>query len=137
MSGRTRYPGTHHAASGPAPPPPLPHAAAITPLAASLAGQLHAVLQIPDVTTAVFELVSNSLDSGARHVCVELLALGPSDLAFSVEDDGYGVAPTSFASLALPGHTSKLSSADMLNAGPETMGFKVYWCYGPCPLACV
>lgn len=103
-----------------------PAASAIRPLGASLAARLVAAPQVPDSALAASELVSNSLDAGARRVVVTLLALGPDDVAFSVEDDGAGIPPDSFAHLGVAGCTSKLRSAEQLARGPATLGFKVW-----------
>jgi hypothetical protein len=98
----------------------------IRPLPAGLAASLLSAPQVPDVATAVAELVSNSLDAGATRVCVWLTALGPDDIALTVDDDGAGVSPGCFAHLAAaPGCTSKLRTAAQLAAGPLTLGFKV------------
>jgi hypothetical protein len=99
--------------------------AAIAPLPPGLAAALGAAPQVPDAATAIAELVSNALDAGARRVVVQLLALGPEDVAFAVDDDGRGIAQCSFPALAQPGCTSKLHSAAQLEAGPSTLGFKV------------
>ncbi|GBF98678.1 hypothetical protein Rsub_11672 [Raphidocelis subcapitata] len=99
-------------------------ASAIAPLPPGLAAALGAAPQVPDAAAAISELVSNAVDAGARRVVVQLLALGPEDVAFAVEDDGAGIAPCSFAVLAQPGCTSKLRTTAQLEAGPCTLGFK-------------
>lgn len=91
----------------------------------SAVAQLHAAPQVPDVAVALAELVSNSLDSGARRITVHLTALGPDELAFAVDDDGAGIAAEGFAHLAMAGCTSKLGSVAELLEGPRTLGFKV------------
>jgi len=86
---------------------------------------LQATPQVPDLPTAVSELVSNSLDSGAKRICVHLLALGPRQLAFAVEDDGGGILAASFEQLAVAGCTSKMRGAAELDRGVGSLGFKV------------
>ena len=73
------------------------------------------------LTTAVKELVENSLDAGASNIEVRLKNWGADSL--EVVDNGSGVLPENLAALALKHHTSKLNVfADLV--GVETFGFR-------------
>lgn len=97
----------------------------IAPLPGALAAALHAAPLLPDLPSAVAELVANSLDAGARTVRVLLAAAG-DPLSFTVEDDGAGVAPADFPALATAGCTSKQArgEASQLAGDAATLGFK-------------
>ncbi|GMF17336.1 unnamed protein product [Phytophthora lilii] len=62
---------------------------------------------VVDLATAVKELVENALDAGATQVEVKLKEGGRD--AFEVSDNGAGVAPDNYASLARKHFTSKIS----------------------------
>lgn len=62
---------------------------------------------VVDLATAVKELVENALDAGATQVEVKLRESGRD--AFEVSDNGAGVAPEDFATLARKHCTSKIS----------------------------
>ena len=74
-----------------------------------------------DLATAVKELVENSIDAGAKKVDVRLAEYGMDKI--EVSDDGEGIAPANYESLALRHHTSKLSSFQDLE-NMETFGFR-------------
>ncbi|KUF93300.1 hypothetical protein AM588_10004487 [Phytophthora nicotianae] len=63
---------------------------------------------VVDLATAVKELVENALDAGATQIEVKLKEFGRD--AFEVGDNGAGVTPENYASLARKHYTSKISS---------------------------
>ena len=67
------------------------------------------------------ELVENSLDAGATSIEVRFKNQGLD--AIEVQDNGMGIAPHNYASLALKHYTSKLSSFDDLDT-LQTFGFR-------------
>ena len=74
-----------------------------------------------DLATAVKELVENAIDAGATKVDVRLKEYGMDQI--EVADNGKGIAPTNYESLALRHHTSKLASFEDLES-METFGFR-------------
>ena len=73
------------------------------------------------LSTALKELVENSLDAGATNIDIRLKNLGADSI--EVVDNGSGVLPENFQALALKHHTSKLNVfADLV--GVETFGFR-------------
>ena len=76
---------------------------------------------ILDLSTAVKELLENSLDAGATHVTVSLSGWGAT--AIEVADNGGGVRPDCYASLALKHWTSKIRSFTDL-AAVRSFGFR-------------
>ncbi|XP_020878258.1 DNA mismatch repair protein PMS1 isoform X1 [Arabidopsis lyrata subsp. lyrata] len=76
---------------------------------------------ILDLSSAVKELVENSLDAGATSIEINLRDYGED--YFQVIDNGCGISPTNFKVLALKHHTSKLEDfTDLLNL--TTYGFR-------------
>ncbi|KAM6423910.1 mismatch repair endonuclease PMS2 [Liasis olivaceus] len=74
-----------------------------------------------NLSTAVKELVENSLDAGATNVEVKLKDYG-ADL-IEVSDNGCGVEEENFAGLTLKHYTSKIQDfSDLINV--ETFGFR-------------
>ncbi|KAI0263552.1 hypothetical protein BC834DRAFT_886174 [Gloeopeniophorella convolvens] len=74
-----------------------------------------------DLQTAVKELVENSLDAGATNIEVRFKDYGLKSV--EIIDNGSGVAPEDYDSVALKHHTSKLSSfADLTSV--LTFGFR-------------
>lgn len=74
-----------------------------------------------DLATAVKELVENGIDAKGTKVEVRLKEYGMESI--EVSDNGAGVEPANYASLALRHHTSKLKDfADL--AEMETFGFR-------------
>ncbi|CAG8533298.1 16067_t:CDS:10 [Funneliformis mosseae] len=67
---------------------------------------------ILDLATAVKELVENSLDAEAKSIEIRFKEYGIQSV--EVIDDGTGIHPTDYESLALKHHTSKLSSFEDL-----------------------
>ncbi|KAH7907596.1 DNA mismatch repair protein MutL [Hygrophoropsis aurantiaca] len=74
-----------------------------------------------DLQTAVKELVENSLDAGAANIDVRFLNYGLK--SFEVIDNGSGIAPKDYDSMALKHHTSKLASFEDLST-VTTFGFR-------------
>jgi len=69
---------------------------------------------VVDLATAVKELVENSLDAGATTIEVKLRNEGLG--AIEVSDNGAGIHPSNYASLALKHHTSKLATFSDLSS---------------------
>ena len=76
---------------------------------------------VVDLATAAKELVENALDAGATHVEVRLKDSGAE--LIEVTDNGAGIAPEDYASLALKYHTSKLNDFAGL-AAVRSFGFR-------------
>ncbi|KAH0835450.1 hypothetical protein J3R83DRAFT_9084 [Lanmaoa asiatica] len=74
-----------------------------------------------DLQTAVKELVENSLDAGATSIEVRFQNYGLK--AIEVVDNGCGIAPKDYDSIALKHYTSKLSSFEDLSR-VLTFGFR-------------
>ncbi|XP_078485445.1 mismatch repair endonuclease PMS2-like isoform X2 [Ciona intestinalis] len=76
---------------------------------------------IVDLSTAVKELVENSLDAGATSVEIRLKSFGSK--LIEVIDDGHGVEERNFDGLTMKHHTSKLTKFTDLRL-VETFGFR-------------
>ncbi|XP_072997628.1 DNA mismatch repair protein PMS1 isoform X1 [Typha latifolia] len=76
---------------------------------------------ILDLSSAVKELVENSLDAGATSIEISLKEYGEE--CFKVIDNGFGISPTNFQFLALKHHTSKISDFSDLHS-LTTFGFR-------------
>ncbi|KAJ4130001.1 ATP-binding mismatch repair protein [Fusarium equiseti] len=76
---------------------------------------------IVDLCSVVKELVENSIDAGATSIDVRFKNQG-LDL-IEIADNGSGIAPDNYPSVALKHHTSKLSSYSDI-ATLETFGFR-------------
>ncbi|CAJ0551199.1 Ff.00g111290.m01.CDS01 [Fusarium sp. VM40] len=76
---------------------------------------------IVDLCSVVKELVENSVDAGASSIDIRFKNQG-LDL-IEVADNGSGIAPANYPSVALKHHTSKLSSYSDI-ATLETFGFR-------------
>ncbi len=76
---------------------------------------------IVDLNSVVKELVENSLDAGATSIEVRFKNQGLDSV--EVQDNGKGIAPEDFDTVALKHHTSKLSSYEDL-ASLDTFGFR-------------
>ncbi|KAI3626844.1 ATP-binding mismatch repair protein [Malassezia furfur] len=93
----------------------------IAPLARTDVQRITSAQVVPDLRAAVKELVENALDAGARSIEVRFREYGLAGI--EVLDDGTGVAPADYATLALKHHTSKLTSFDDLQS-VTTLGFR-------------
>ncbi|KAI3449497.1 hypothetical protein Pfo_006162 [Paulownia fortunei] len=78
----------------------------IRPINKSVVHRICAGQVILDLSSAVKELVENSLDAGATSVEIALKEYGQE--SFQVIDNGSGISPQNFKVLALKHHTSKL-----------------------------
>ncbi|KAA8543109.1 hypothetical protein F0562_021396 [Nyssa sinensis] len=76
---------------------------------------------ILDLSSAVKELVENSLDAGAT--CIEISLKEYGEERFQVIDNGCGISPNNFKVLALKHHTSKLADFPDLQS-LTTFGFR-------------
>uniref|UniRef100_A0A803NQQ4 DNA mismatch repair protein PMS1 n=1 Tax=Cannabis sativa TaxID=3483 RepID=A0A803NQQ4_CANSA len=76
---------------------------------------------ILDLSSAVKELVENSLDSGATSIEIALKEYGKE--CFQVIDNGSGISPNNFKVIALKHHTSKLVDFPDLQS-LATFGFR-------------
>ncbi|KAK4756512.1 hypothetical protein SAY87_006639 [Trapa incisa] len=76
---------------------------------------------ILDLSSAVKELVENSLDAGATSIEIALKEYGEE--WFQVIDNGCGISPANFKVLALKHHTSKLNDFPDLQS-LTTFGFR-------------
>ncbi|VAI57963.1 hypothetical protein VPH35_111036 [Triticum aestivum] len=94
---------------------------AIKPIGKSVVHRICSGQVIFDLSSAVKELVENSLDAGATTVEVGLKAYGEE--WFKVADNGSGISPGNFQALALKHHTSKISDFSDLNS-VATFGFR-------------
>ncbi|XP_048138350.1 DNA mismatch repair protein PMS1 isoform X2 [Rhodamnia argentea] len=94
---------------------------AIRPINKSAVHRICAGQVILDLSSAVKELVENSLDAGATSIEIALKEYGQE--WFQVVDNGCGISPSNFKVLALKHHTSKL--ADFLDLQSlTTFGFR-------------
>jgi len=76
---------------------------------------------IVDLNSVVKELVENSLDAGASSIDVRFRNHGLDSV--EVQDNGKGIPPDDYETVALKHHTSKLSSYEDL-ASLDTFGFR-------------
>ncbi|KAH6659732.1 hypothetical protein BKA67DRAFT_545558 [Truncatella angustata] len=76
---------------------------------------------IVDLCSVVKELVENSVDAGASSIDVRFKNQGLD--AIEVQDNGGGIAPENYETLALKHYTSKLSTYEDLTS-LETFGFR-------------
>ncbi|RWR95291.1 DNA mismatch repair protein [Cinnamomum micranthum f. kanehirae] len=76
---------------------------------------------ILDLSAAVKELVENSLDAGATSIEISLKKYGVESI--KVADNGCGVSPNNFQSLACKHHTSKIADFHDLQS-LTTFGFR-------------
>ncbi|KAF1811635.1 DNA mismatch repair protein MutL [Eremomyces bilateralis CBS 781.70] len=95
--------------------------ATIKPIEGRSIHQIQSGQVIVDLCSVVKELVENSLDAGATSIDVRLKNQGLD--AIEVQDNGSGIGPEDFESLALKHYTSKLTSYDDLES-LDTFGFR-------------
>ncbi|KAK5112386.1 hypothetical protein LTR62_004349 [Meristemomyces frigidus] len=76
---------------------------------------------IVDLNSVVKELVENSLDAGATSIDVRFKNQGLDSV--EVQDNGKGISPEDYETVALKHHTSKLASYDDLTT-LDTFGFR-------------
>lgn len=95
--------------------------ATIKPIEGKSIHQIQSGQVIVDLSSVVKELVENSLDAGATSIEVRFRNNGLD--AIEVQDNGTGIAPEDFESIALKHHTSKLSTYDDLG-NLQTFGFR-------------
>ncbi|KAI0692134.1 hypothetical protein C8T65DRAFT_745273 [Cerioporus squamosus] len=95
--------------------------AGIKPLDAGSVHKISSGQVVVDLQTAVKELVENSLDAGATNLEVRFKEYGLE--SFEVVDNGSGIPPEDYDSVALKHHTSKLSSFTDLES-VATFGFR-------------
>ncbi|KAL7151244.1 hypothetical protein ABFS83_04G018400 [Erythranthe nasuta] len=93
----------------------------IRPINKSAVHKICAGQVILDLSSAVKELVENSLDAGATSVEISLKEYGQE--SFQVIDNGSGISPPNFKVLALKHHTSKLLDFPDLQS-LKTYGFR-------------
>ncbi|XP_028804109.1 DNA mismatch repair protein PMS1-like [Neltuma alba] len=94
---------------------------AIKPINKAAVHRICAGQVIFDLSSAVKELVENSLDAGATSIEIALKDYGEE--WFQVIDNGCGISPNNFKVLALKHHTSKLSDFPDLQS-LTTFGFR-------------
>ena len=76
---------------------------------------------LPDLRTAVKELLDNSIDASAKSLTVDFENYGLD--GFEVQDDGIGISPEDFEHLAHKGATSKISEFEDIYSA-KTLGFR-------------
>ncbi|GAC76910.1 DNA mismatch repair protein - MLH2/PMS1/Pms2 family [Moesziomyces antarcticus T-34] len=87
-----------------------------------------------DLQTAVKELIENALDASASNIAINFRDYGAD--SFEVVDNGSGIDPSNYASVALKHYTSKLASFSDL-AHVRTFGFRGEALSSLCALASV
>ncbi|KAL2323640.1 hypothetical protein Fmac_028019 [Flemingia macrophylla] len=93
----------------------------IKPISKGIVHRICAGQVILDLSSAVKELVENSLDAGATSIEISLKDFG--EQWFQVIDNGCGISPNNFKVLALKHHTSKLAEFHDLQS-LTTFGFR-------------
>ncbi|KAL2120856.1 hypothetical protein VTJ04DRAFT_4883 [Mycothermus thermophilus] len=95
--------------------------ATIKAIDSSTIHQIQSGQVIVDLCSVAKELVENSLDAGATAIDVRFKNQGLDSI--EVQDNGSGIAPHNYESVALKHYTSKLSTYDDL-AELQTFGFR-------------
>ncbi|KAF4512984.1 hypothetical protein G6O67_000307 [Ophiocordyceps sinensis] len=96
-------------------------AASIKPIDGESVHRIQSGQVIADLCSVVKELVENSVDAGATNIDVRFKNQG-LDL-IEVQDNGSGISPANYPSVALKHHTSKLSTFTDI-ASLQTFGFR-------------
>lgn len=95
----------------------------ISKLPDSTTRQLKSTVLLLTPEAVVKELIDNALDAGATSIEVQISANTVDKV--QVRDNGTGISPEDYASLARPSHTSKLRSFEELeHKAGETLGFR-------------
>lgn len=95
--------------------------ATIKAIEGSSVHQIQSGQVIVDLNSVVKELVENSLDAGATSIDVRFKNNGLDSI--EVQDNGNGISPDDFETLALKHYTSKLSTYEDLTS-LDTFGFR-------------
>ncbi|SPO02616.1 related to DNA mismatch repair protein PMS1 [Cephalotrichum gorgonifer] len=95
--------------------------ATIKPIDAGTIHRIQSGQVIVDLCSVAKELVENSVDAGASSIEVRFKNQGLDSI--EVQDNGSGISPDNYSSLALKHHTSKLSVYDDLS-DLQTFGFR-------------
>ncbi|OCK78194.1 DNA mismatch repair protein MutL [Lepidopterella palustris CBS 459.81] len=95
--------------------------ATIKPIEGRSIHQIQSGQVIVDICSVVKELVENSLDAGASSIDVRFKNHGLDSV--EVQDNGGGISPEDYETIALKHYTSKLSSYDDLSS-LQTFGFR-------------
>ncbi|PWY98544.1 DNA mismatch repair protein MutL [Testicularia cyperi] len=93
----------------------------IRPIASADVHRITSGQVVLDLQTAVKELVENALDAGATNIAIHFRDYGAD--SFEVVDNGSGIDPSNYQTVALKHYTSKLSSFSDL-AMVRTFGFR-------------
>ncbi|KAI3864568.1 hypothetical protein MKX03_017025 [Papaver bracteatum] len=99
----------------------VPNEAMIKPINKSVVHRICSGQVILDLSSAVKELVENSLDAGATSIEISLKDFGEE--SFKIIDNGCGISPNNFKVLALKHHTSKIADFPDLQS-LTTFGFR-------------
>lgn len=95
--------------------------ATIKAIEAQSVHQIQSGQVIVDLCSVVKELIENGLDAGANSIEVRFKNNGLDSI--EVQDNGSGISPANYESVALKHHTSKLSVYDDLSS-LQTFGFR-------------
>lgn len=95
--------------------------ATIKPIEGRSVHQIQSGQVIVDLCSVVKELVENSLDAGATSIDVRFKNHGLDSI--EIQDNGEGITPENFETIALKHYTSKLSTYDDLSS-LQTFGFR-------------
>lgn len=93
----------------------------VVKLSESTAEQLCSWQVLPDLRTAIKELVDNSIDASCKSLIIEFNNFGL--YGFEVADDGTGIDPEDFSKIAKRGTTSKITGFDDIYKA-QTLGFR-------------
>ncbi|KAK4134156.1 DNA mismatch repair protein MutL [Trichocladium antarcticum] len=95
--------------------------ATIKAIESSTVHQIQSGQVIVDLCSVAKELIENSVDAGATTIEVRFKNQGLDSI--EIQDNGSGIAPHNYGSIALKHYTSKLSSYDDLST-LQTFGFR-------------